>query len=285
MAVFNRPSNIIIVLPLTLYVFFEFREHFKKFILFAAIPAFLWGFYVYMHWHPAFGEKWLANYVDTKISILSIRDPEIKHYTDSQNGLFSGNILSGLTGLLISPSRGLFIYSPIFIFSFIFLFYALFSKKIRVIYKYLAISVFALVLVYSKFVAWWGGWTFGYRFLIELLPMLIIFLALSWEKFIKKNKYLKAIFILFLFISLYIHFLGAYYYPCGFDYSPNNIDYNVGRLWDVKDSQIVRCTKRMLHSLYLYDLKEHEKIMFDVYGGNFYYYSPKEIEFEGSLFQ
>jgi len=281
MAVFNRPSNIIIVLPLTLYVFFEFREHFKKFALFAAIPAFLFGFYIYLH--PAFGGQGLTKYVDVLFSYEG--DPELKHYMSEQNGFFSGNILSGLMGLLISPSRGLFIYSPIFVFSFIFLFYALFSKKIKVIYKYLAISIFTLILVYSKFVAWWGGWTFGYRFLIELLPMLIIFLALSWEGFIQKNKYLKAIFILFLFISLYFHFLGAYYYPCGFDYSPNNIDYDIERLWDVKDSQIVRCAKRMLHGLHLYNLKEHEKIMFDVSGNYFYYYSPEEIKDKGSLIQ
>ena len=64
---------------------------------------------------------------------------------------------------------------------------------------------------------------------------------------------------------MYIHFLGAYYYPCGFDYFPNDINHNTERLWHIKDSQIILCTKKMLHSLDSYNLEESENIMLNLY--------------------
>ena len=244
MVLFNRPSNIMIILPLIIYTFFEYREQFKKYILFMAVPLIFMSLYIADYWHP------------TSLSIELIYP--IENQVD-----FRGNFFSGLLGQLISPSRGVLIYTPLFIFSFIFLFYSLISKKIDLIYKYLAISAIFLILVFSW--KWWAGWTFGYRYLIELIPLLIIFLAFFYERVIQKNKYLKIIFMLFLFISMYIHFLGAYYYPCGFDYFPNDINHNTERLWHIKDSQIILCTKKMLHSLDSYNLEESENIMLNLY--------------------
>lgn len=223
MAVFNRPINFLIALPLTFYIVFHHRNIFRRYILFVAIPAFLLCLYSYLYWGS--------------ITRLGQVHPL---------GAFDGNFLSGLSGLLVSPSRGLFVFSPIFIFSLGYLFYALSSKTIEPIYKYLAISVISLVLLCSKWGYWWGGHCFGYRLLIELIPTLIVFLAICWERVIVNHWYLKGIFLCFLLVSIYIHFLGAFYYPSGFNSSPNDIDHHVERLWDFKDSEITRCTLKLL---------------------------------------
>ena len=46
-----------------------------------------------------------------------------------------------------------------------------------------------LLMLYSKWLMWWGGWSFGYRLLIEMLPGLMILLAIFWEKLLNKNIY------------------------------------------------------------------------------------------------
>jgi hypothetical protein len=74
--------------------------------------------------------------------------------------------------------------------------------------------------------------------------MLIVFTARIWDVFIRKRKWLKVIFIIFLVLSIYVHFLGAEYYQCGFNFAPDNIDFNTTRRWDYKDGEISRCSAK-----------------------------------------
>lgn len=86
--------------------------------------------------------------------------------------LYSGNFLEGLFGLLISPGRGLLLYVPWTIFAFFGL------KGLYTRDKPLTVAVFgafvALLLVYSPWAQWDGGWVFGPRFLVPVLPLLAI---------------------------------------------------------------------------------------------------------------
>jgi len=228
MAVFNRPANIVIALLLTLYIFSHHKDEFVKYLALAAIPAVLLAWYS----HTYLG------------SIMSLGQAH-----NSLN-MFSGRILPGLAGLLISPSRGLFVFSPIFIFSFAYLFRMLLSKETQSIYRDLAISVISSLLSHSKWGMWWGGHSFGYRLLIELIPVLVVFGALCWERLILNHWPLRAIFLGCVLISVFVHFLGAFYYPCGFNRFPNDIDAHPERLWRVWDTEITRCTIRLLADLW-----------------------------------
>jgi hypothetical protein len=49
-----------------------------------------------------------------------------------------------------------------------------------------------------------------------------------------------AAFWVFAAFSVYVNFLGAFFYPSGFDWEPDNIDFNPGRLWSL-DTEITRC--------------------------------------------
>jgi hypothetical protein len=220
MAVFNRPTNIVIALPLTAYVFFKERENLKYFLFFAAIPAIclFWYSYTYFGSITALGQG------------------------NGGADEFSTPLLTGLAGILFSPNRGILAFSPMFIFGLVYLAWA-FTKKAKPIEPYIAIALILIVLVYAKWRMWWGGWSFGYRIVTESVPLLIVMTARCWERFIVKKKLLKIMFLLFLFISIYIQFLGARYYQCGFNYSPDSIDFNKTRLWDYKNGEIVRCSK------------------------------------------
>jgi len=224
MAVFNRPTNVLIALPLTIYIYFNHRDNFIRYLLLAGIPLAFLCLYsqIYFGNITSLGQGYSVRYL-------------------------TGNIFEGIFGILISPSRGLFVFSPIFIFSFYYLFKTLASTEIDSLYKYLAAAVIALVLLYAKWPMWWGGHGFGYRILIEISPMLIIFLAKSWEKVINIKYYLKVTFICFSLFAFYVHFIGAFYFPSGFNRYPGDVDHYPERLWDLKDTQISRCTKIFLH--------------------------------------
>ncbi|MDD2580836.1 MAG: glycosyltransferase family 39 protein [Desulfuromonadaceae bacterium] len=93
----------------------------------------------------------------------------------SQMGLdfFSGtSLLTGLSGFLISPSKGFFYYSPPAIFFFLSI--RSFSRshlKIAICFITLICSYF---LFYSKNIYWHGDWAWGPRYVLATLPFFII---------------------------------------------------------------------------------------------------------------
>jgi len=218
-AIFNRPTNLFIVLPLTVYFLLNHKKYFWKYCLLGAIPAAL-------------------------LILYSC------YYIGSINSLGQGNTLAmegvfmeGFTGLLFSPARGLFVFSPIFILSLLYI-PKIFSKKEEKITKYLLISLILLIFAYSKWGMWWGGYSFGYRLIAESIPFFIILLIKSWTEIISKNKILIAIFVMLIIISLYFNFLGAQVASCGFD---NSMGADAKKLWQIRGSELMRCNTTLFH--------------------------------------
>jgi hypothetical protein len=92
-------------------------------------------------------------------------------------GGFSGRFFAGLAGLLASPSRGLFVFSPVLLASVAGAILAWRSKP--ELLRYLATGTIS-VLLYSCWGEWWGGSTFGYRIILEVAPALVLLLPLAW---------------------------------------------------------------------------------------------------------
>jgi hypothetical protein len=226
LAVFNRPPNLLIAFPLTIYVLFNRRKEFWRFFTCAALPAALLLWYSWAYWGntSALGQ------------VQGLKG-------------FDGQFWKGLTGVLLSPGRGLFIFSPVFLLSFFYMAKTFFRKSMDPLFRYLSVSAVLMVLLYSKWGMWWGGWTFGYRLLTELAPVMILFLALFWEETISRLLPLKIAFEFLLVFSVFTHFLGAVCYPSGFNSSPDNIDRHPERLWSVRDSELSRCSLKLLKRL------------------------------------
>jgi 4-amino-4-deoxy-L-arabinose transferase-like glycosyltransferase len=85
----------------------------------------------------------------------------------------------GLAGLLISPGRGLILYCPIVLLSF----FALFRlrKQHTAEILFITLSTITLIVGYAKWYMWEGGWCWGPRFLVPVIPLLIIPLAGLFE--------------------------------------------------------------------------------------------------------
>jgi hypothetical protein len=231
LAVATRLTNLVLVLPVVLFLLFRRRSRIIPFLALMAMPLLLLVWYSLGYWG----------------SLLPLGG------TRHDVG-FRGNLFTGLAGLLFSPNRGLFVFTPVFLFAFGSLLFPLFRRRTEPLLRALAVSPILLILVYAKWSMWWGGHSFGYRLLIETIPFLVIFLTLAWERWIWPQRTLRWVFALLLLISIYFQFLGAYYYPSDFNTTPASIDQQAWRLWSISRSELVLCTRNFLHDLTRADL-------------------------------
>ncbi|MBI3780081.1 MAG: glycosyltransferase family 39 protein [candidate division NC10 bacterium] len=209
-AVLCRPTDLFIAIPLALYVLCEHRDQAVRFILLVLPSIIVMAIYNFRY----FG------------SISRI---------DYDMGFFSGNgwatpFWEELSGILISPSRGLFIYSPIFLFAPLGIFLA-WRRMEPPLLKYLSVAVVLVVTVYSKWIMWWGGWTFGPRLLADITPLLTLLLIPAFRR-IEQHLTIRNGFYVLAGISIAIHRLGAFF--------PSNWNPDVeGRLWSWSDGQLI----------------------------------------------
>ena len=88
---------------------------------------------------------------------------------------FTTPIWQGLWGLLFSPYRSVFLHTPLFIASV--LASVPFYRRHRSEALAIAALSVTLVLLYSAWWMWWGGFAWGPRFLVPLTPFWVLLLA------------------------------------------------------------------------------------------------------------
>lgn len=229
-AVVARPTNGIVFIILLIYILHKYRDQLSKFIGYAAAPA------LFLMWynHHYFGSIFIfGQLIYGPICAL------IKRGTPE---LWSSPFMEGLSGLMISPSRGLLVYSPVFVFSFVGIIRT-WTQKNNLLQKYLSIAALSLIIIACKWFSWWGGHTFGYRPIVDTIPFLCIFLIPIFER-IDSKKVLKSILVILALFSFCTQLIGSFLYDGGWNSSPN-VDYNQERLWSWRDSQITYYIRKL----------------------------------------
>lgn len=142
--------------------------------------------------------------------------------------------LEGLYGLLLSPSRGLFVYSPFLLFAIPPLVRAWRSRDAAApALRAFGLASLVLLLGYATYVEWWGGRVFGARFLSDAFPVLITALAVAppartWSRWL---------FGVAAGWSLLLHNAAAFVYEQRWDTVPVNVNFAPERLFDWRDPQ------------------------------------------------
>ncbi len=144
-----------------------------------------------------------------------------------------------LIGQLVSPSRGLFVYSPVLLFALPGLWRSLLASA-PVPLRLMSMAGLATFLLYAFLATWWGGRVYGPRYLTDLMPFMALWLATTPLPS-KRRSIWAGGFALALAWSIWVQFLGASTYPCGWNSEPTHIDVAHERLWDIRDTQIARC--------------------------------------------
>jgi len=223
--VFNRPVDSILLIPIIYYIF-GLRDRRIAYYLCAmfisGVPFLLYNYHYF------------GNLFGGMSSVL---------------GLFDGRsgFIMPFMGLLISPSRGLFVYTPIMLFSILgyFRILQITNNKIRNFLFVMGMSILALIAVYASFGVWWAGWSYGPRFLTGMLPALAMFLGLyikdiNFNRKNRKNLLVVCIFSILLIWSVFAQIVGAFYYPNGMWDANPNVDLHPEKCWYWNDTQIMR---------------------------------------------
>lgn len=149
----------------------------------------------------------------------------------------------GWLGLLISPSRGLFIYSPVLLFAiagYAMAWRARPERSARFV-RDASLAVAGTYVLYSLIGYWWGGWVFGNRYLSDVGPLFALGVAFAVDRGALRSRLWRAVFALALGWSIFLEFAAAgWYYGLWngyhWDRTPN-IDVTTYRVWDWSDPQ------------------------------------------------
>jgi hypothetical protein len=235
-AAIMRPTNFLIMGIITIYVIHRHRNQFFWYAISSLPPILL--ILGYNYWYH--GSMFLFSQM--------ICNPLGALYKTGSVKMWSTPILKGILGVLISPSRGLFIYSPVFIFSF-FGMILVWKQKRELIFKYFSVVVLAIIIIQAKWYDWWGGWTFGCRALNDTVPFLVLFIVPAFG-YLKTKRRLFIIFVITIVISFFIQIIGAFFYDNRWNNSPN-IDLHQYRLWSWRDSQLLYYIRDIFHEMKL----------------------------------
>lgn len=151
---------------------------------------------------------------------------------------FSTPFLTGLSGLTISPNRGLFVYTPLALFA-VWGAVAVWRRAAPAWLRMMTVALAAHVIMYSKFDDWWAGFSYGPRYFADVQPLLAVLLVyglVPWWR-IAVVRYVAVAMAIY---GVVVQAIGVYAADDGWNRDPISVDTRPERVWDWHDMQIVR---------------------------------------------
>ncbi len=232
-AYFVRPTFSVSIIIISAYVLLNVREVFLR--------------------YAVTGITWFALFVG--YSWYNYGKPLPTYFAGGRLG--SGTFWEAVAGNLVSPARGVLIYSP----------FILVVIALLVIYRHefksprlVALACAAILLhltAISTFPHWWAGHSYGPRLMTDVIPWIMLLAVLgidamrtahSRENCAKRSAAAAAIRYTFtsaaallILFSVFTHSVGAWYNEAhGWNTGPQNVDKHPERLWDWHDLQFMR---------------------------------------------
>ncbi len=221
---FVRPTNAVPILLLTIFVFLKYRKYFVRYILWALLVT-------------------LPFLIHNLLVYNNVLSPY--YFPNRLSGDVTATFIEAMLGNLVSPSRGLLMFSPFIIFSYFAVIEAIRDPRKNLLNGFLFLSILLHWIVISKFPHWWGGHSYGPRFFADMMPffafLLIPFLEkhFGWDNV--KKSLLSSLFWVLLLWSIFVNFKGATIWKVYlWNSHPTNVDETPYRLWDFSDPQFLR---------------------------------------------
>lgn len=216
-AVLCRTPDAVLALAATIYVLGAYRREPRRWLGFIAAALAVASLQAVHSW-VYFGAPWVMGQAMARTDVHHL------HWHEP--------FWRGFLGLLVSPSRGLLVYSPVFLF----LLYRPVAtwRASHPAVRALLLGGIALVLVMSRYSGWTGGACFGYRMICDAAP----FLALAMVAVLPRlSSWARAAFAAALALSVTIHSVGA------FNYSPTqwdavDVEVHPEAVWSVRHGQL-----------------------------------------------
>jgi hypothetical protein len=142
-----------------------------------------------------------------------------------------------LCGLLFSPSKSLFIFSPLIVAGF------LGVKSFAEKHRLMAIIILSLAIVdvvfYARWHDWPGGWAWGPRLIVPVIIIMHVF-CIEFFVFTKKMVWRKAVFTVVFMIAIGVQLLGSMV-------SYQQIHYFYSDPFSMRNSQLEVAAKLFIH--------------------------------------
>ncbi|MFQ5743794.1 MAG: hypothetical protein ACE5HV_09430 [Acidobacteriota bacterium] len=198
--------------------------------------------------------------------------------TLNASGSFSGSLLGGLAGLTVSPSRGVFVFAPILLIALVGAVSAWKRQlswpaagapgqrsEATLLARYLSLAALAVLLVYAKFIVWWGGNSYGPRYLTDIMPLVALLVAfglarmteapyrlrLGWRRLgddprkgaarLSLARTARGALVCLFIYSAFVQAVGATCWPSPWVFNKTPPYYE--RLWEWRNSQIPACLR------------------------------------------
>ncbi|MCP6762660.1 MAG: hypothetical protein NHB32_28770 [Fischerella sp. CENA71] len=174
LAFITRISMILAIIISFIYLFSIYRSSLKtrfqeiSLALFTLLPFFIW-------------QSWY-NYLRTGIFYKS----PVQTAVYAESNALNGNLFIGMTGLLFSPGKSIFIYAPLLILSVIL--FKKFYKEHKKEAIYIAAITVLWLLLHAKLRNWYGAAGWGPRHLLTIVPIAFLPFAVNlefiWQKIV-----------------------------------------------------------------------------------------------------
>jgi hypothetical protein len=199
-AVISRPQIVFVVAPVAVYVLM-LRPGLVRVVAWGLPPVLF---------HAWYNTHYFGSPLRTQVPVFG--------------GLFSMDLAEGLFGVLLSPGRGLFVYSPIFLLSLVGA-VLVWRRHGDGLLRALSLGIVPTVVFYACYLFWHGGSTYGPRYLGDLNATLTLLLVplVPW---VRRGRGRLALVAALAAISVTSHVYGAFRY----DGEGDSTDF-IERLW------------------------------------------------------
>ncbi|MGH9660537.1 MAG: hypothetical protein ACRD96_18450, partial [Bryobacteraceae bacterium] len=216
LAVQVRPPVVIVAVAVTVYVWRHHRAKFVFYLLWASTVCFV--FALFNHW---IYRSPLAPYITGETSKFAV------HF-----GFFEA-----LTGSLISPARGLLVFSPVFALSLYRFFVVPTGETTRRLRPYLVSILVCYWIMIALYPIWWGGHSIGARYFSDLTPILVFCLIPVFER----GRLAVLVLVALAIPSLLINSRCAIRLACHeWNVKPVDVNSHPERVWDWSDPPFLR---------------------------------------------
>jgi len=147
-----------------------------------------------------------------------------------------------LAGLLFSPGRGMLFFSPFLLLALPGAYWGCREPSPRrVLYRCLSAGTVFYLVFLSSWYMWWGGHCYGYRMLVDLVPVLLVLMVPAVK--LLDRRFLRRIFLFLVLWSVLLQAAGALYY-CDRWNGRRRVDKHPERLWWIADGQLEYMLRR-----------------------------------------
>jgi hypothetical protein len=156
-----------------------------------------------------------------------------------------------MAGNLVSPARGLFVYSPVFLFAIAGVGIKCKQRNVSWLDGCVIACVVSHWIVVSMFAIWWGGASYGPRLFSDMVPFLVYLTLPFFAAVTERNRVdgpsrrgrraARAALAASIAVSLFMQYRGASSLAVWqWNHLPSEINEHPERLWDWRDLQFLR---------------------------------------------